>query len=54
MAKDAKKKEGFKHCDACPKFLREDCTRENKCYLASDESVAKKGDKKPVKQGTYG
>lgn len=54
MAKDAKKKEEFKHCGTCPKFLQEKCTRDSVCHMAGDKSVAKKGDKKPVKQGTYG
>ena len=54
MAEDADKKEAFEHCGTCPKFLREKCTRDNKCHMADDNKSSKKGDKKPVKKGTYG
>ena len=44
----------FKHCGTCPPFLKKKCTAEGRCMMADKEGKGKKGDKKPVKKGTYG
>ena len=33
----------FKHCGKCPKFLKDKCTRDSKCYLAEDPEKKKSG-----------
>ena len=44
----------FKNCGTCPPFLKKKCIAEGRCLMADKEGKGKKGDKKPVKKGTYG
>ena len=44
----------FKHCGECPPFLKKQCEAKGICMLGGDKKSSKKGDKKPVKKGTYG
>ncbi len=42
----------FKHCDGCPEKKKALCGKFRTCL--AEGSKSKKGDKKPVKKGTYG
>jgi hypothetical protein len=42
----------FKHCDGCPENKKKLCAKFRTCL--AEDSKKKKGDKKPVKNGTYG
>jgi len=42
----------FKHCEKCPKEKKALCEKFRTCL--AEKSADKKGDKKPVKKGTYG
>lgn len=44
-------KKDFKHCEGCDSARKALCSKFGTCLA---ESKGKKGDKKPVKKGTYG
>jgi hypothetical protein len=44
----------FKHCEKCPKDKKRKSLCEKFRTCLDEKSADKKGDKKPVKEGTYG
>jgi len=44
----------FKHCEGCPKDKKALCEKFRTCLAEKPKGSAKKGEKKPVKKGTYG
>jgi len=46
----------FKHCEKCPKDKKRKalCEQFRTCLSEKPKGSAKKGEKKPVKEGTYG
>jgi len=44
----------FKHCEGCPEKKKALCAKFRTCLSEKGKGEAKKGEKKPVKKGTYG
>ena len=45
----------FKHCEGCPEKKKALCAKFRTCLSEKPkDGKAKKGEKKPVKKGTYG